>query len=158
MASDDWGVRDRNARHAPRFHEAAIGVVYALTADRICPMPRSHAVKFLCDPAFEVTDEHGDVQRPVTKALPATGGGVILRPGQIIANPEELTTPALLLRASMIPGAPENLGAATARERLINIVLSAASPSAVPEEDGDIEDMDDQEIQKMMPDSDLEGQ
>lgn len=105
-ASQMWGVIDTNAREAPRHHEPVRGTIYALRFDRPTMMPMVHAMVFLRDPAFVVTDADGNVH----SALPESERGdrmnarPKLEPGETIAKYEELTTTALVARAVTRPG------------------------------------------------------
>ncbi len=103
-----WFVLDKNAYQGPRIHEAG-NRRYSLTndPDKPTPMPREHALLFLKDPAFVVTDENGVTQAPIPTAEAARKrkvGAEEMEPGQCVAFYEELTSPALLARAAQRPG------------------------------------------------------
>ena len=100
-----WKVRDKNATTGARTHDI-LGTQYALSADDWTLMPEDHAVFFLKDTAFQVVDARGDIVPPMPEGAVEGGGRekAQLRPGEVIANFEELTKEALLARAKNRPG------------------------------------------------------
>lgn len=108
-----WTVIDKNAFLAKRKHEIIIKTftdgrepltkTYELSADVGTPMPMDHALMFLTDRAFEVTDSDGDIMQPPPKA-DENNGAFELPPHQTIANWDELSKPALYKRCKVLPG------------------------------------------------------
>ena len=86
-SKDIYFVLDTNCteRHPKRSHEIIIGEppnheIHSYTFVRTEPlaMEKAHALKFLHDEAWEVTDSEGNRVRPITKGDPAAARG---RPG-----------------------------------------------------------------------------
>lgn len=162
----DWMVFDMNARTfkdgelVPRIHEIRPGVHYKLKFNEGTPMPEADARKFLIDPAFKVFSPDGHH----VPALDATATQRVmpnmLKPDQVIAQLSELTTEALLTRALVAPGAPR-FTASSKRETLIEFLLEdhvraggvarvAESASGTDDADLELEDMDEDELDKLM--------
>lgn len=105
-------VIDTLAVAAPRVH--GIGVAfdkaghpvqiknYSLSAEKATPMPLDHAMQFLKDSAFVVTDEKGNVMKPMEN-IAEKATHIALPEGCVIAKYEELTRDALVLRAKVLP-------------------------------------------------------
>lgn len=98
-----WSVLDKNATMGARRHQAVSGVHYDLHASKKTYMPAKDAATFLRDSSFEVYNEDG-VRMAHTAPKPDGHQGITLQPGQVIANLEELTATALLVRAHQTPG------------------------------------------------------
>lgn len=104
-AAKPWTVFDSNAKSEPRVHEPIAGVEYRLSNSEPTQMPKEHALVFLIDPAFRVFDSSGQQMQALPKVtMNVATGGIILRPGQVVANFSELTDEALASRVMRIPG------------------------------------------------------
>ena len=125
-----WSVCDKNARQEidgkiiPRLHEAAPGTTYKLFFNEFTKMPEHHARTFLRDEAFEVHDEHDQRVRPLSEDAMLRVAPAALAPQMVIANLDELTTEALVTRASVKPGG-SRYTSITPREILINFLIEA---------------------------------
>lgn len=125
-----WSVRDKNARQeldgkiVARLHEAAPGSTYKLYFNEFTAMPEHHARTFLRDEAFEVLDEHGQRVRPLSEDAMLRVAPAALAPQMVIANLDELTSEALVTRASIKPGG-SRYTSVTPREILINFLIDA---------------------------------
>ncbi len=167
--SSMWGVKDLNARVAPRVHEAAPGVTYSLKADEFMPMPAAHAAAFLKDPAFMVVNADGEPVSTVASAAFDEAGKtrVELEPGQVIANIEELTVASLLARARAAGG--DSFSEHTKRATLVAFLMgdlanldedvakkvrstqaARRGPARAKDDDGLTEDMDEQDAAKIL--------
>lgn len=145
----NWAVIDSLATSGPRTHDAAPGLSYQLHATKKTWMPQSHAMAFLCDAAFKVYDDAGELVHALPPITAQRGGHEApkLRPGETIANLDELNTVALLARAKLHPDGRKFHGR-TPRTELIEFLASppkrgrgdGAGGTAEPEAD-DIEDM-----------------
>lgn len=127
-----WSVFDDNAREiAPdgrtpmrRRHEPIPGKVYDLSAFEPTQMAKSHAMKFLCDKKFKVYDEAGKLVNPIADVKTASAnGGIILQPGQVVANVDELSDSALAARCAMTMGGHDIAEHGT-REEMVDWLLS----------------------------------
>lgn len=125
-------VVDLNApSDKPREHQIIIGKApngemklktYKLGSDTPTPMPIEHAMKFLVDKSFVVTDGAGKRIEPVIKREGGTGG-FKLAPNEIIADLSELTKEALQKRAMIMPGS-EELKASASKDTLIEFIMA----------------------------------
>lgn len=75
---------------------------YHLTADKPVPMPLDHAMQFLKDKAFIVTNAKGEVMKPMEN-IAEVAAHVSIPEGYVLAKYEELTRDALVLRAKVLP-------------------------------------------------------
>lgn len=125
-------VRDMNARlDEQRVHSITIRVYengevetkeYALSSRKRVKMPASHAMQFLRDESFEVTNEKGTRLKPVEKT-PEVDTRVILKPGECVAKYEELTDDALFRRCMATPGAVSEMEGDTPPDRSRMVVF-----------------------------------
>lgn len=144
-------------RELERTHSILLGdgreQPYTFKFQEELEMPREHALKFLIDGAWIVTDHDGNrITAPKksdeTKSLPVVGLD------ECVAKHEELTQNALLLRAAPIPGA-EDFHKSTKKEIIIAFLVAynkrQAGISETPE-DADTEDMSQAELDEMFAD------
>lgn len=154
-----WAVIDTNAMETPRIHEPIVGKKVALRADEKTYMEMPMAVRFLCDPAFHVFNEHGQRVKNMPDKMATVGKMPELQPGETIAHVEELMKDALLARAARKPGG-ERFTSKTTREELIHFLVKGAMSSSrgggdpAPVDDGTIVDDEDDDFSASM----LEGQ
>lgn len=154
-----YSVFDLLARGVLRTHTPVIGSDYQLSADTPTPMPRAHALVFLRDPNFRVLDEHGLEIKPlpVIDRNPASGG-ILLRPGQVIATLDELTDSALSARCAAYPGSDGMLQQGN-RDVIIKFILDTerqramraaqtSRPGGSEFDDGD--DMPEEQVSRML--------
>lgn len=162
-------VEDKNCTHSnpDRSHEVLIdGIVkvYPFQHAKRREMPFAHAMKFLVDDAFEVTDETGKRYLPVPK--PETDGahGIVLRQGEVVARLDELLKDALHARCAIAPGG-ESITPKTKREDMIGFLesIDAETLNANRERDegvepgADIEGMSQDDLDKMLPKQEVTG-
>jgi len=129
-----WTVLDRNAKAAPRTHEAPSGKLYALTAQGPgTPMPQSDAMVFLRDPSFEVFDADGNRQSslPDSENLDALKARPKLEPGETIAKLEELLTTALQARCAVRPNG-HVLATSKDRKAMVAFLMDAPTIAELP--------------------------
>ncbi len=143
-----WTVQDTNAvpttenKDGFRVHLTRDKTEYKLHHSRGTAMPMRHAVDFLCDPAFKVFDDKGELV-PFIKQGGADAAPTKLAPGQVIAVLAELSDQALLVRAKRINRlATRDIG----RDALIDLILKDgagesvdALPDGAPEGSGEAE-------------------
>jgi hypothetical protein len=138
-----WGVKDKNAIRSARRHSVG-GVDYDLIATGHAPMPQEHASHFMRDPSFEVVDEFGRPVATVAEQSVNQPGRLppLLKPGQVVANLDELLTTALLARAQQLPNG-KGFGQATKKADLITALIEAGSEPRSPQnpapEGGEVE-------------------
>jgi hypothetical protein len=151
-AEPTYTVEDRTMLVLPvgdptvRRHEIMAGdrlATHAFTRAERTKMPLSHALKFLGIADMEVRDDKGAVIG--LKPTDAVDGksGMVLRPGQIIADLAELTREALVNRVEGKPG-HEALGRSPSKGDLIAFltapmvgVEAGAEPLELEEENPD---------------------
>ena len=75
---------------------------YPLTSDKATPMPLDHAMQFLKDSSFVVTDDKGVVLKPLEN-IEEKATHVQIPEGYVLAKYEELTRDSLVLRAKVLP-------------------------------------------------------
>lgn len=107
-------VVDTLAVAAPRIHsiitafdkdnKPALTKQYPLSSDKPTPMPLDHAMQFLKDKAFIVTNEKGEVLKPLEN-IEEKASHVQIPEGYVLAKYEELTRESLVLRAKVLPNA-----------------------------------------------------
>lgn len=78
---------------------------YSLNCDTPTTMPLDHAMQFLKEPAFTVTDENGEVIKPLPVHKDGGIGSLVLKQDEVIANLSELSREALYKRCKALPGA-----------------------------------------------------
>lgn len=76
---------------------------YLLGSGEGTVMPIEHAMQFLKDVSFVVTDEAGNRIDPLPVQIDGGIGGMKLQPGETVAHVTELTTTALLKRCKASP-------------------------------------------------------
>lgn len=154
-----WGVKDKNATRAPRRHEVG-GLAYDLIAAGYTSMPQEHASHFMRDPSFEVVDEYGRPVATVAEQAVNQPGRLppLLKPGQVVANLDELMAPALLARAMQLPNGA-GFTAATKKADLIAALTEAGSGPRSPQNPApegsdplDVEDIPDDELKDLADD------
>lgn len=104
-----------------RKHEIKVGdrfFTHAFSRNKPTPMPQSHALKFLGIQDIEVRDEKDQVIR--LKQVEDVEGkpGIVLGPGQVVADLAELTREALMARAEGRPN-HEALGGSPTKNELV---------------------------------------
>lgn len=107
-------VVDTLAVAGPRIHsiitafdkdgKPALTKQYPLLSDKSTPMPLDHAMQFLKDKAFIVTDDKGVVLKPLEN-IEEKASHVQIPEGYVLAKYEELTRDSLVLRAKVLPNA-----------------------------------------------------
>lgn len=119
-----WGVLDLTAKQGPRIHEVADGVAYPLSATSPTFMPTEHAMVFLCNEAFRVTDEEGNpvASLPTDVVSPTAAGPRRLEPGTTVARYEELGQDALVARAVRRPGGGQQIKKNTPKRTIIEFL------------------------------------
>lgn len=125
-------VFDATARIGePRSHEIVVGkhpngdpIIrrYKLASDTPTVMPMDHAMKFLVDRAFRVTDVDGNVIKPVEKT-DERFANVRLDPDQVIARLEDLSVSALLKQVKLLPDS-QRFGTNSAPEDMIDFIVA----------------------------------
>lgn len=110
---------------------------YDLKADVGTEMPMHHAMQFLKDATFVVSDAEGNIIQPVPVQGKNDFGGLRLKPGEIVAHLSELTTSALLKRCkiSAFSGA---LNEESSREQLIDYLASEPGRNTGPGQNADV--------------------
>ena len=101
---------------------------YVFSYAKSLEMPASHAAKFLIDEAWVVTDENGNRIRPIT-GIDKSAGKVELGPNEVVAQWQELTLRALIIRAQMKPGG-EKFSGATKKDYVISFLGGIVEPEA----------------------------
>lgn len=91
-------------------------------------MPLHHGMKFLVDDAFIVTDEKGHRIDPRPKRAQEQEAALALKPGQVVADLEELTVDALFVRCQMLPGS-EGMKKNTKKGDMIEFLLQSNGKS-----------------------------
>ena len=160
-------VEDKNCNPADpeRAHEMIIdGVkkVFPFQYGKRREMPFGHAMKFLVDDAFEVTDEGGKRYMPIPKPEKGGAGGLVLKPGEVVARLDELLKDALHARCAMAPGG-ESVPARASREDMIGFLegVNIEALHANRERDdgvepgADTEGMSQSELDRMLPKPEL---
>ena len=115
MTTESQGfVVDTLAVAGPRIHsiitkfdkdgKPALTKQYPLVSDKSTPMPLDHAMQFLKDKAFIVTDEKGTVLKPLEN-IEEKATHVQIPEGYVLAKYEELSRDSLVLRAKVLPNA-----------------------------------------------------
>lgn len=99
---------------------------YQLSADKETEMPLAHAMQFLKDVSFVVTDEAGNRITPLPINKDGGVGGMKLEPGETIAHLTELTTTALLKRCKADPYSV-NIDTESSREAMIEFLMSTTT-------------------------------
>lgn len=155
-----WSVIDTNAHKAPTgSREHDIGPKkYSLTSHTGTDMPMEHAVNFLRDPSFIVTDADGEVVGSLDRqtAVGQVQPRLQLKSNQVIATLDELSNTSLLVRANEYPegkGFKQN----TKKETLIAFLTDQAKiaggrgpdDAAADAEDPEVEDVPDNQIPKI---------
>lgn len=106
MTTEEIGfVIDTLAVAESRVHDVKTetGIVrYTLSAGKPTEMPMDHAMRFLCDEAFIVTDAEGKRIKPLKSTEHATN--VPVPTGFVLAAYEELSRDALVIRCKLLPG------------------------------------------------------
>lgn len=131
-------VRDTNCRAGfeKRTHRVALDnggfASYTFTQDEKLEMPAGHAMKFLKDEAWVVTDHEGNRILPIEEVK---SGQEIpkLRVDQVVARWDELTAQALLTRAQMRRGG-EKFRQGAKKSDLIAFLTSEAEVKARADE------------------------
>ncbi len=154
-----WGVADKNALKGARRHTVG-GIDYELTAGAHTSMPQEHAVHFLRDPSFDVVDEFGRPAATVAEQSVAQPGRLplLLAPGQVVANLDELMAPSSLARAVQLPNG-KGFTASTKKADLVAFLTEAGSGPRSPQNPApdagdplDVEDVPEDEIKDLAPD------
>lgn len=114
----EWSVIDSNAyptasnKSGHREHLTRDRTPYLLHHKKAAAMPMRHAIDFLCDPAFKVFDDKGELVPFIKPAGPEVAMPR-LAAGQVVASVAELSDQALLVRAKRInPLATKDIGRA----------------------------------------------
>lgn len=110
---------------------------YDLTAHTPVPMPLDHAMQFLKDAAFVVTNEKGEVLKPLDVSAEKVTH-VQLPEGCIIAKYEELTREALVLRAKVLPNSAHIHPIKTKVAEVIEFLKATAKANQRPAERGEM--------------------
>lgn len=156
-------VEDKNCSSGDptRSHEILVdGIVKVIPFEygKRREMPFAHAMKFLVDDAFEVTDANGKRYLPIPKAEANGSQGLVLKPGEVVARLDELLKDALAARCAVVPGG-EQITPKTKREDMIGFLesVNVEALHANRERDegvevgGDTEGMPQSELDSMLP-------
>lgn len=110
---------------------------YDLKAEVGTEMPLAHAMQFLKDANFVVSDAAGNIIQPIPVVSGNDRGGQRLQPGETVAHLSELTTSALLKRckASAFSG---NINEESSRETMIEYLMSEPARNAGPAQSADV--------------------
>lgn|SRR5574337_1239673 len=138
-ASKLWGVVDSNAESGKeRVHDVIAEtytngrppkiVQYKLNSQKPTPMPVDHAMRFLKDPAFIVTNEDDEIVEPVKATPESELGNRVLPPDELIVNVTELHDEALFKRAKILPGG-DKITEESTREEMIDFIVDFNSQS-----------------------------
>jgi hypothetical protein len=136
-------VVDTLAVTAARKHaiteQSGIVTYYELKANEFTKMPRDHAMRFLCDPAFVVKDVEGKVMRPVAKKEHTSH--VQIPAGFVIAELAELSREALFIRCKLCVGSESVHPKKTPVADMIEFLnRNATTPGVItPEVIGDVD-------------------
>lgn len=96
--------------------------LYNLSSSIPCEMPEAHALQFLKDESFIVTDSNGVRIKPVIKK-DTDVGKIVLEDDELIAKYDELTQESLYKRCKIIPGT-EHIKKNTRKGDLIEHLMS----------------------------------
>lgn len=143
-----WTVFDLNARGndadgkpVRRTHEPVKNVHYSLSASVGTEMEEAHARVFLRDDAFLVRNQNGEEVPSLQKEQMGRKPPEFLDPGMVVAKLAELTTDALLTRASTYVGGTD-FPPETDRDALIEFIERAQTPRVVGDDDADLTEGD----------------
>ena len=132
-----WSVIDMNAIKGPRKHEIPIKVdasgevimtrTYSIESEKPTLMDPEHAMFFLKDPAFIVTNDEGTQVKPVVQHDGGIGG-FKLGDNEVIAQYDELSKEALFKRCKILVGAEHIKETRTPKEDMIAFLVAKAKP------------------------------
>ena len=117
---------------------------YEFKANKWTKMSAAHAIKFLCDEAFVVSESEGGPRIKPIITRPEGGAIPTLKPDECIARYEELLQSALLIRAQMKQGGElfsQNAKKADLIEFLMGNQPKSAGPA--PEQAPSVDDVTD---------------
>lgn len=119
---------------------------YDLNADTKTVMPIDHAMRFLRDSAFVVTDDYGKVLKPVASREQSTH--LSIPDGFVLAEYGELSRDALCVRCKLLPGSESIHPKRTSAADMIDFLI-ANSPKTPVTKKGD-EFLDDAAVAAML--------
>lgn len=96
-----------------------------LRSDQGTEMEMDHAMQFLKDKAFIVTDAEGNRVEPVPVQKDGGTGSLVLKPNEVIADLNELTTRSLYKRCKVIAGS-DKIVEGTEREDMVDFLMRRA--------------------------------
>lgn len=96
--------------------------LYNLSSSIKCEMPEAHALQFLKDESFIVTDSNGVRIKPVIKK-DTDVGKIVLADDELIAKYDELTQESLYKRCKIIPGT-DHIKKNTKKADLVECLMS----------------------------------
>jgi len=151
-------VVDTLAVAEPRIHsiitafdkdgKPALTKQYPLTSDKPTPMPLDHAMQFLKDKAFIVTNDEGVVMKPLEN-IEEKASHVQIPDGYVLAKYEELTRDSLVLRAKVLP----NSGAIhPVKSKSADIIVFLKANEAAKREAPRRAEMSDAELEQLFQD------
>ena len=150
-------VLDTNARPPSpvREHEVLLEdggtKSYKFKANEWTKMQAAHAIKFLCDAAFVVSESEGGPR--IKPIITRTEGGAIptLKPDECICRFEELTQKSLLTRAQMKQGG-ELYSSNALKADLIEFLMGKQSKAPPPKQAPSVDDVTDVTGEEMSDD------
>jgi hypothetical protein len=124
-------ARDLLAVDGPRTHDFPdeSGKLRSITFEprRFVAVPMDVAMILVGNEGFEVRDPNGTPLKVQKHTGPVGNQGIVLRPDEVVAKLDELSTEALLERAKRFPEGGK-LKKADGRAALISFILSAGVP------------------------------
>ncbi len=157
----DTNIVDPDAK--PRIHEYLADNgrkhFYAMSYAARCEMPFAHAMRFLREKTFLVTDKAGNQIEPIRAPSDGHHGHAIayLADDEVISRLDELTQGALIKRANSLPGGSKFKANASKSDCIAFILESNRSKAKKAKDqrraidDDDLEMMSDEDIMEFMP-------
>lgn len=159
-----YGVEDLNATRVgvERAHDIIVAgeiITYPFRPRHSTKMPFAHAVKFLKNKAFRVTDASGKVYEPIAEAKPEARASLSIADDEVIARLDELTVESLAIRANALDGG-EGFKKSSRKADIMAFLIERARQSRDPsarrapgrggDDDGGADDMSDDEVAAML--------
>ena len=114
----DYVTDEITGGQVPRILDSRI---YKLSRSEPVEMSESHAMQFLKDDAFIVTDADGKRLKTVSKK-DVDVGNIVLEADEVVAKYDELTREALYARCKIIPGA-EEIKAGSRKDAMVSFLI-----------------------------------